>query len=53
MEEYVKAEDGLIKLKNLQEKQHKEAIMSRDNHEVWRSLAHSCLYLGSYKGGVD
>ncbi|KAM4668440.1 N-myc-interactor isoform 1-T3 [Amazona ochrocephala] len=33
MEENVKAEDGLIKLKNLQEKQHKEAVMSRDTHE--------------------
>ncbi|KAM9550617.1 N-myc-interactor isoform 1-T1 [Guaruba guarouba] len=33
MEECDKVEDGLIKLKNLQEKQHKEAVMSRDTHE--------------------
>uniref|UniRef100_A0A8B9EVH1 N-myc and STAT interactor n=1 Tax=Amazona collaria TaxID=241587 RepID=A0A8B9EVH1_9PSIT len=39
MEEYVKAEDGLIKLKNLQEKQHKEAVMSRDTHEINKEVA--------------
>ncbi|XP_033918355.1 N-myc-interactor [Melopsittacus undulatus] len=33
MEEYAEAQDGLIKLKNLQEKQHKEATMCRDTHE--------------------
>lgn len=32
-EEFVKAEDDLIKLKNLQEKQHKDTIMSRDTDE--------------------
>ncbi|KAM4668443.1 N-myc-interactor isoform 2-T4 [Amazona ochrocephala] len=39
MEENVKAEDGLIKLKNLQEKQHKEAVMSRDTHEINKEVA--------------
>ncbi|KAM6200571.1 N-myc-interactor [Sarcoramphus papa] len=32
-DEYVKAEEELIKLKDMQEKQHKDIIMSRDIHE--------------------
>lgn len=41
-EEHLKAEQELIKLKDLQEKQHKDIIRSRDTHEVWRRLTHSC-----------
>ncbi|XP_050756051.1 N-myc-interactor [Gymnogyps californianus] len=33
-DEYVKAEEELIKLKDMQEKQHKDIIMSRDIHET-------------------
>lgn len=38
-EECIKAEEELIKLKDFQEKQHKDIVMSRDTHEVWRRLS--------------
>lgn len=52
-EEYIKAEEKLIQLKNLQEKQHKDMMMSRDTYEVRRKFTPGCEYLGSWEGGVD
>lgn len=41
-EECIKAEEELMKLKDFQEKQRKDIVMSRDTHEVWRRLSYSC-----------
>ncbi|KAK2516320.1 Nmi [Columba livia] len=38
-EEYIKAEEKLIQLKNLQEKQHKDMMMSRDTYEIKKKVA--------------